>query len=143
MDGKTAGKSFSARPHGKKPSYFDAAEKSLKVTIDGKPNTLVMHPKKETGNRVNFTVRENEWLFVDSDELAALVKGGGKLVFTTAHGRVAKEVEAKPEAKGAKAPATSNVDKPITAPAAKPATPAELYQKPMGKAAIAAAQSAK
>ena len=126
--GKDTSKSFSVRVHDKKPSYFDAAEKSLTATIDGVKQKLVLHPKRETSNRVNFqSAKPDTWLFVDNDELHKLVREGGNLVFTTAEGRAAK-VEAKAETKseGAKAPA----------PAKAPVAPA--YQPPMGKAAAKA-----
>lgn len=118
-------KSFAARVHDKKPSYFDEATKSLTVTIDGAKQKLVLHPKRESSNRVNFAAaKPNTWMFVDSDELHKIVREGGNLVFTTAEGRAAKvEVKAEAEAEGAKAPATKT-----------PVAPA--YQPPMGAAKV-------
>lgn len=104
--------SFAIRPHGKMPSYFETSDKRRKATIDGKEMDLVLHPKKETGNRVNFKslTKKDEYLFVDDDALAALVraKGNAKLEFVTREGRAPKAptTEAQP-ATETKAAATS------------------------------------
>lgn len=152
---ETIARSFSARPHGKKPSYFDAAEKATKATINGHATSLVMHPKKETGNRVNFdgqfAGKKGEYYFVDSDELAALVRQGGTLTCTTAEGREVKVVKAEGKTEGAKAPAPTKGATQVPTAAAKSISPAVAnvgstkpatapqYAPPMGKAAIAAA----
>lgn len=94
--------SFAVRVHGKKPSYFDSSEARRTVTLNGKQADLVLHPKKETGNRVNFASPKGDtWYYVDNDALAALVrqKGNAKLEFVTAEGRAPKaEAKATPEA---------------------------------------------
>lgn len=95
----TENKGFAARLHDKKPSYMDAAEKSKAVTIDGKPAKLVLHPKRETSNRVNFTgTKKDTWFYVDSDELHAMIaaKGGKALTFKTAEGRAANPAKEAP-----------------------------------------------
>lgn len=84
------GESFGVRVHGKKPSYFDGSERRRKVTVDGKPAEMVLHPKK-SGDRVNFAGPKDTWLYVDNQALwDAIAKGTAVLAFTTAEGRAAK-----------------------------------------------------
>lgn len=90
--------SHAVRVHAKKPSYFDAAERSRKGTVDGREVTFVLHPKK-SGDRVNFAgAKADTWLYVDDQSLWDAVAGKGKLEFVTAEGRAAKAAPATTEA---------------------------------------------
>lgn len=96
--------SFAVRVHTKKPSYFDGSEKRKRVTIDGQQMEMVLHPKRESSNRVNFQSLKDAdtWLFVDNDDLrdAVLEAKNGALSFEIAEGRQ-KKAEAKAEATAA------------------------------------------
>lgn len=89
--------SFSIHFHAdnKKPSYFDEAKRSRKVTLDGKPAVFVMHPTRDTSNRVNFQIGEGKKLrnvAVDNAKFwdAVMAAKDNTLQFETAEGRATK-----------------------------------------------------
>ena len=131
--------SFSVHFHAnnKKPAYFDAAQRAYKnATINGEKAILVLHPKRDSSNRVNFIVGDKN-VAVDNEKFRNFVAGlitaqsTRKLTITTAEGRV---VKAKAE-EGAQAPTQQ------PEAAEEPEAKAPAYQKPMGKAALIAAAS--
>ncbi len=86
-------KGYRIEPHGnnKRPNYFDAAEKSRTVTINGVETKMVMHPANETSRRVNFQIPDPENknkvlnLFVDKQGLWETIMADDRtpLVFVT------------------------------------------------------------
>jgi len=97
-------KSFAARVHDKKPAYFDGSDKRRAASINGKQAELVLHPKRESSDRVNFAGGKGQWLFVDNKELRDIVaaKSTAKLEFVTREGRAPK-----PAAEAAEKPAAT------------------------------------
>lgn len=54
--------------HERMPSYFKTSHLGLDVTIDGETVKMVLNPK-ETGIRVNFSLKNDEYLFIDNQSL--------------------------------------------------------------------------
>lgn len=92
-DNIKSGASFGVRVHDKKPSYFDAAAKAKAVKIDDVERLMILHPTRETSNRVNFATKDepDTWYFVDNDALWNAIAGESRkqLEFVTEAGRAA------------------------------------------------------
>lgn len=102
------GKSYSVHFHAynKVPTYFEAGAKSVPATVDGNKTKLVIHPTRETSNRVNFQLFDAEGkvtnVAVDNpefwSEVNTAVEAKSKAVWqlTTATGRRKAEATEAP-----------------------------------------------
>lgn len=100
------GISYSVHFHAnnKVPTYFDAGVRSVPATVDGNRTRLVLHPTRDTSNRVNFQTFDAEGKVtncaVDNasfwDEVNAAVVAKSKATWTLVTGKPAKpEAEAE------------------------------------------------
>lgn len=95
--GLKKGASFGLRVHTKKPAYFDTSERRREVKIGNKTQTMVLHPKRESSDRVNLQGPKDIWWFIDDASLREAIASQSKAQpsFDLVEGRQPKKEEPK------------------------------------------------